>query len=127
MQFDHEKLDVYKAALELNRLVAEIAGQLKEINRHCRDQLVRAALSIPLNIAEGNGKRSPADRKRFFDIARGSAMECAAAQDVLVVTGGLAKESAEAFKAILVRIVSMLTKMTENLAAGLRENEEDYS
>lgn len=47
------------------------------------DQLDRASTSIPLNIAEGNGKYTPKDRCRFFDIARGSAFECAAVLDVL--------------------------------------------
>ncbi len=47
------------------------------------DQLDRASTSIPLNIAEGNGKFTGADRCRFFDIARGSALECAASLDVL--------------------------------------------
>ncbi|MCE5229750.1 four helix bundle protein [bacterium] len=126
MQFDHEKLDVYKAALEFNRLVAEFSGELKENNRHSRDQLIRAALSIPLNIAEGNGKRSPADRKRFFEIARGSAMECAGVLDVLVVTGGLEKDSVDGCKTVLVRVVSMLTRMTENTATVAREEEGEY-
>ena len=37
-----------------------------------------------MNIAEGNGKYAAPDRCRFFDIARGSALECAACLDVLV-------------------------------------------
>jgi four helix bundle protein len=49
-----------------------------------RDQLDRASTSIPLNIAEGNGKFTQPDRCRFFDNARGSTLECAAALDVLV-------------------------------------------
>ena len=49
-----------------------------------RDQLDRASTSIVLNLAEGNGKCTSPDRCRFFDIARGSALECAAALNVLV-------------------------------------------
>ena len=52
-----------------------------------RDQLDRASTSIPLNIAEGNGKFTGDDRCRFFDMARGSALESAAALDVLVAKG----------------------------------------
>jgi len=48
------------------------------LHRHARDQWFSAAQSIPRSIAEGNGKQSVKDRSRFLEIARGSAMECAA-------------------------------------------------
>ena len=84
---------------------------MKGIDRHARDQLLRASQSIPLNIAEGNGKGTNADRRRFFEIARGSALECASIQDCLEVCGVLnAAENAEG-KTMLIRIVSMLTKL----------------
>ena len=54
-----------------------------------KDQLDRASTSIALNIAEGNGKYALKDRCRFFDIAHGSALECASAQDILVAKGRL--------------------------------------
>lgn len=50
-----------------------------------RDWQVVHIASIRINIAEGNGKTVEADRRRYFEIARGSALECAAIQDVLVV------------------------------------------
>lgn len=49
-----------------------------------RNQLDRASTSVPLNIAEGNGKFTSLDRCRFFDNARGSALESAGCLDVIV-------------------------------------------
>ena len=81
--FDHEKLDVYQFEL---RFVAWVTPLLEEVSRTATgktrevcDQLDRASLSALLNTAEGNGKRQRPVRAKFFDDARGSATECAAA------------------------------------------------
>jgi four helix bundle protein len=87
--FDHDRLDVYQLAIQYVAEAFEISKDLQKLHRHARDQSLRAAQSIPLNIAEGNGKRSLKDRARFFDIARGSSFECAAIQDVLVASDGI--------------------------------------
>ena len=91
---------------------------LKGIDRHARDQLLRASQSIPLNIAEGNGKGTSADRRRFFgrsaplvEIARGSALECASIQDCLEACEALTVDQNAQGKMMLIRIVSMLTKI----------------
>src|SRR6202162_3442649 len=81
--FDHEKLDVYREAILFCGWVGEVLATITA-RAAVKDQLDRASTSIPLNIAEGNGKFSDGDRARFLEIARGSALECAACLDVLV-------------------------------------------
>ena len=106
-QFDHEKLNVYKESI---RFVAWVADLLESVPKSiaAHNQLDRASTSVPLNIAEGNGKHTPADRCRFFDTARGSAMECAACLDVLVAKKKIEKNQADEGKATLLKVVSML-------------------
>ena len=111
MAFGHERLDVYKLALKYVAFVFDLSEGLEGATRHARDQLLRASQSIPLNIAEGNGKASDPDRRRFFEIARGSALECAAIQDVLQVCGAITVEENEEAKLTLDRIAAMLTKL----------------
>ena len=95
--FGHEKLDVYRAAIDYVGWAYRLCEKLKG-NRNAKDQLLRASQAIPLNIAEGNGKGTEGDRRRFFEIARGSALECAAAQDVLEVCGALSSAENEKSK-----------------------------
>jgi four helix bundle protein len=85
----HEKLDDYRLAIGSVAWVFEHSGRLNGVHRHARDQWLRASQLMPLNIAQGNGKTAEADRRRHFEVARGSALECAAIQDVLVVGKGL--------------------------------------
>ena len=121
--FDHEKLDVYRLSIEFAAWSYRLCGGLKGSDRHARDQLLRASQSIPLNIAEGNGKFPSAERGRFLRIALGSALECAATIDVLSCCRAIDIETALAGKSILVRIVSMLTKMVMKFR-GVGEGEE---
>ena len=105
--FNHEGLEVYKESLAFIAWLSDTlegAGRVGEV----KDQLDRASTSIPLNIAEGNGKYAPKDRCRFFDIAHGSALECAAGLDILVSKKKLAADQIRPGKQILQRIVRML-------------------
>jgi four helix bundle protein len=123
--FDHDRLDVYRISIEYTAESFEFAKQLSGIHRHARDQWLRAAQSIPLNIAEGNGKRRPKDRARFFDIARGSTFECAAIQDVLTASGGIDFDSNCELKRKLKRIAAMLTRMAMK-CDGIAESPAGY-
>jgi four helix bundle protein len=89
----------------------ENAKALRGPNRHIRNQWLRAAQSIPLNIAEGNGKQNLKDKNRYFQIARGSALECAAVHDILVAFAVLDEDANRQGKSYLKRIVSMWTRL----------------
>ena len=123
--FDHEKLDVYRLSIDYVARTFDASQALGGRYRHARDQWLRAAQSIPLNIAEGNGKRSLKDRARFLDIARGSSLECAAIQDILRITNGITASDDETMKAILHRIVAMLTRMALKFE-GVSELNTEY-
>ena len=75
------------------------------------DQLRRASMSIPLNIAESAGRTTAGDRARFFAVARGSAMECNAILDVCRVQGRFPEDTLARGKGVLLRSVGMLTKL----------------
>lgn len=106
-QFDHEKLRAYQDALRFCAWIEPIIDRLPA-RVSARDQLDRAATSIVLNIAEGNGKRSHPDRCRFLDISRGSTLECAACLDVLVAKNLAHADEVRPGKEILLGIVSMI-------------------
>lgn len=124
--FDHEKLHVYREVL---RFVAWVPATLKQISGRpsvCI-QLERACVSIPLNIAEGNGRHTKADRCRFFDMARGSALECAACLDVIAAQALLTPEAVAGGRDILLGIVSMLVKLIQaNSRDRVHESEAEY-
>ena len=127
--FDHEKLDVYQEAIAFCGWVGELLSQISA-KAAAKDHLDRASTSLPLNIAEGNGKFSTVDRARFLEIARGSALECAACLDVLAVRKLVAAERILPAKERLVRIVNMLMGMLKRFsgrAESLREDEGLYA
>ena len=113
-KLNHENLDVYQASICFAALAAEIIERFPRGHAAMADQLRRAAFSIPLNIAEGYGKRSQPDRARSYDIARGSAHECGAIWDVARLLGVLDEEQHLRGKTLLHRTVSMLVRIVEH-------------
>ena len=107
----HERLDVFRCSIDFLALLIRILTKMPKGNAILSDQLRRAGMSIPLNIAEGSGRSTDPDRKHFFLIARGSTTECAAILDVCRVINLVEAGDFEEAKALAERIVSMLTKM----------------
>ena len=107
----HEKLDVYQCALRFAALAFQVLERMPRGHAELSDQLRRATLSIPLNIAEGAGNPTDKDRSRFHAIARGSAMECGAILDLLLLQALVEPQTVHQAKSLLVRLVAMLSKM----------------
>ena len=124
-QFDHEKLRVYQASLEFVTWATDRLSNL-EPKAAVRDQLDRASTSVPLNIAEGNGKFAVRDRCRFLDFARGSALECAACLDVSVAKRLTDVAAVISGKQQLFEIVSMLIGLINSLNSRIREEPATY-
>ena len=114
-RFDHERLEVYRLSLELVGRIDGFARRFKGIRTHLGGQLHRAGCSIPLNIAEGNGRYHPKDRAQFLRVATGSALECAA---IIAIADRLdvgSEQDRQAIRDLLRSIVPMLITMTRNL------------
>jgi four helix bundle protein len=124
-QFDHEKLKVNQAAIQFVAWSTDLAAQIRNKGA-VKDQLDRVSTSIPLNIAEGNGKFAIKDRCRFRDFDRGSALECAACLDVLVAKRLSHETAPRPGKEQLFEIVSMLMGLIQSLTSRIREDAATY-
>lgn len=80
--FEFQKLEVYKKSKLFHTTCRTIMSSNK-LPKYINDQLGRASFSVALNIAEGSGKFSNADRRNFFVVSRSSVFECAAIIDIL--------------------------------------------
>ena len=116
--FDFKGLRVYELSLEFIAVVRPIVVHGRWPDRSLLDQLQRAATSISLNIAEGAGEFSSAEKIRFYRMARRSAAECAAVLDVLVRTRVVPHQMTERPTHQLEEISAMLTAMILRRTAG---------
>jgi four helix bundle protein len=115
IDFDHERLVAYQRSIQFVAWSSPLLDKLPP-KLAVADQLDRASTSIPLNIAEGNAKYTAPDRCRYFDTARGSALECAACLDVLVAKQKCIVEEVIAGKEILHETVSLLIGLIKSIA-----------
>jgi four helix bundle protein len=115
MQFDHDRLDVYLAAVDMVALAHAIVGAFSPGHADLADQLKRASTSVVLNIAEGAGEYSRADKARFYRMAKRSATESAAILDVAKKLDIISGQRFDAGRGLLLRIVSMLIKVVHGL------------
>ena len=113
MPFDHERLDVYQLALDFIVFADDLVEHLPRGRGHLADQLARAATSIVLNLAEGAGKYSGPDQRRYFLSALGSTTESAAILDICLRLKLLDEAVHRTGKEMLDRVCAMLTKLAQ--------------
>jgi four helix bundle protein len=104
----HHRLVAYTVALELLAIVRDAA--IKDVK--LRDQALRAAKSVCLNIAEAAGRRSPADKARVYGIARGELLEVAAALEIATIAGDADHQALLTSSPVTDRLYALLTGLS---------------
>jgi four helix bundle protein len=112
--FEFQKLQIYIKAKSFHEDCRLICQNVK-LSSALSNQLSRAALSIPLNIAEGSAKFSKADRRNYFITARGSVFECVAILDILQDEKAIGKEDFESRVQKADELSRILFAMIKNL------------
>ena len=107
----HEKLHSYQESVYLAGKLSKEVTKWRKGYGYLSDQLKRAMASVVLNLAEGNARRSQAERRRFFEIARASAAEVGACVDLMHAFGLTQPKQAEAYKSQLYAISRMIWGM----------------
>ncbi len=121
MPFLFRKLDVYRRAIDLADRADRMASSMKRGHRHLADQLARAGISVPANIAEGNGRFTPGERVHFFAIARGSAYECVALLELASRRGLVDATEAQAMANELDEICRMINGLMRGARGQLTQ------
>lgn len=112
LELAHTKLDVFKVSREF---VLTCYKETKEFPPEEKfgmiSQIRRAALSVHLNVAEGCSRRSAAERRRFYEISRGSLTEVDTAFDIAVQLNYTSKEKLKELGILIFRVFQLISKM----------------
>jgi four helix bundle protein len=114
LQLKHQKLEVYQAT---RKFISECYKLTKTFPADERfnmiQQIRRAALSVQLNLAEGASRKSAAERRRYFEISRGSVIEIDAALDIASDLGYFKKEAFEMLGELMILCFKTLSGMID--------------
>jgi len=118
MSFLLEKLEVYRIAVDFADDVVAVCDRLPWRSRVLVDQLSRAAISVPANIAESNGRRWPRERCQYLCIARGSLLECVPLLEIARRRSLIDSEAHADLMSLAERISRMLSGLIARHAAA---------
>jgi len=122
--FSYRKLNVYQAARELVKDIYEMSGRFpKEEKYALSDQMRRAVISIPSNIAEGTAKASPKEQFHFLEISYGSLMELMCQTEIALDLLYINTEQFERIESEIGTIYKMLSSMQGTLKSRMQGNQ----
>lgn len=117
LNLSHKNLTVYKYALELTKEIYNLTRQLpKEEMFGLSSQLKRAAVSVCSNLAEGAGRISKAEKKRFYEISRSSMVEIDTQISICLMVSYLDKSQIQKLELLINNGFAILSKMISNLS-----------
>ncbi len=112
LQLSHTKLDVFSSSKSFVIACYKLSKLLPQEERfNMMQQLRRAALSVHLNLAEGCSRKSILERKRFFEISRGSLIEVDTIFDMASELEYFRKEEITEIGTLIIKTFQMLSKM----------------
>jgi four helix bundle protein len=110
LTLNHQKLDTYEASKNFVLECYKVSKLFPTDEKFGMiSQIRRAALSVHLNIAEGSSRKSEAERKRYYEIARGSLIEIDAALDIANELGYIETSLAKNLGSLMIKCFKMLT------------------
>ena len=121
MPYLFEQLRVYRRAVAFADQVIVLTSERAKGLGFLTSQLKRAAMSVATNLAEGNGRETAADRRRFYFISRGSAQECIPLIDVATRRGLISTDDSDSLRTQL----DDIGRMINGLLKQTRERHQD--
>ena len=121
--FSYRKLNVYQLSKKLVTDIYKLIGTFPNTETYALgDQLRRAVISIPSNIAEGTAKASPKEQFHFLEIAYGSLMEIMCQLEISYDLGYINQVQLRQSEEEIVMIYKMLSSMQSTLKSRIQSN-----
>ena len=121
--FSYRKLNVYQLSKQLVKEIYKIVGSFPNTEIYALgDQMRRAVVSVPSNIAEGTAKISPKEQFHFLEIAYGSLMEIMCQLEIAFDLGYISQAQFHKSEEMVVMIYKMLSSMQSTLKSRLQSN-----
>ena len=120
-EFSYRKLNVYQCSIALVKEIYTLLQTYPQYEQYAIcDQMRRAAVSIPSNIAEGTSKNSPKEQFHFHEIAYGSLMELMCQIEISFDLSYISKEQFESLEESVFTIYKMLSSMQATLRSRIQ-------